>query len=137
MKYCIHCGKECLDDAIICPACGCSVQYGNVSQNINQPQYQNQNILNSNCESDKFSVLSILGFIFAFLSSIVGLILSIIAYNEAKTIGSAKSSSFAKAGIIISAVGIGLEILVGIIVGILIVVFGAEFLTWFASYLAM
>ena len=26
MKYCQHCGKEILDEAVICPGCGCSVQ---------------------------------------------------------------------------------------------------------------
>ena len=24
MKYCAHCGKELLDEAVICPACGCA-----------------------------------------------------------------------------------------------------------------
>ena len=25
MKYCAHCGKELLDEAVICPGCGCEV----------------------------------------------------------------------------------------------------------------
>ena len=25
MKYCTHCGKELLDEAVICPGCGCAV----------------------------------------------------------------------------------------------------------------
>ena len=25
MKYCTHCGKELLDEAVICVGCGCSV----------------------------------------------------------------------------------------------------------------
>ena len=25
MKYCQHCGKELLDQAVVCPGCGCSV----------------------------------------------------------------------------------------------------------------
>lgn len=25
MKYCTHCGKEIMDDAVICPHCGCAV----------------------------------------------------------------------------------------------------------------
>ncbi len=29
MKFCQHCGKEVLDEAVICPACGCSVQVNN------------------------------------------------------------------------------------------------------------
>lgn len=26
MKYCSHCGKELLDEAVICPHCGCQVE---------------------------------------------------------------------------------------------------------------
>ena len=26
MKFCQHCGKEIMDQAVICPGCGCSVQ---------------------------------------------------------------------------------------------------------------
>lgn len=26
MKFCSHCGKEIMDQAVICPGCGCSVQ---------------------------------------------------------------------------------------------------------------
>ena len=26
MKYCTHCGKEVMDEAIICPTCGCPVK---------------------------------------------------------------------------------------------------------------
>ena len=26
MKYCSHCGKELMDEAIICPGCGCAVE---------------------------------------------------------------------------------------------------------------
>ena len=26
MKYCTHCGKELLDEAVICPGCGCEVE---------------------------------------------------------------------------------------------------------------
>ena len=140
MKYCIHCGKECLDDAIICPACGCSVQYEskNVNTNQNQTQYQNLNQNNSvppvNYYTDKCSLMSILGFVFAFLNSVVGLILSIVAYNEAKTTGSVKSMNFAKAGIIISAIKIGLAVLVTILVSIFWVGFWAEFLSWIVAY---
>lgn len=25
MKYCSHCGKELLDEAVVCPSCGCKV----------------------------------------------------------------------------------------------------------------
>ena len=26
MKYCVHCGNEILDEAVICPKCGCAVE---------------------------------------------------------------------------------------------------------------
>lgn len=29
MKYCTHCGKELLDEAVICPGCGCATNYKN------------------------------------------------------------------------------------------------------------
>ena len=72
--------------------------------------------------------------VFAFLNSVVGLILSIVAYNEAKTTGSVKSMNFAKAGIIISAVKIALTILVAILVSIFWVGFWAELISWSVNY---
>ena len=103
MKYCMHCGKECHDEAVVCPNCGCSVQYDN------QITKQNQNRAP---QLDSYSPMSVIGFVFAFLSPLVGLIISIIAHGEAGRTGSGKSLSFAKAGIIISAVFLGLEALV-------------------------
>ena len=29
MKFCQHCGKEIMDEAVICPSCGCAVQTTN------------------------------------------------------------------------------------------------------------
>lgn len=26
MKYCTHCGSEIVDEAVVCPNCGCSVE---------------------------------------------------------------------------------------------------------------
>ncbi|MDE7075715.1 MAG: DUF4190 domain-containing protein [Clostridia bacterium] len=120
MKFCTHCGKEVLDDAVICPNCGCSVQYdenpqGTEAPNAPQPQYK------APAPADNYSTMSILGLVLSFFMSVVGLIVSILAYNEAKNTGSTKSQSMAKAGIIISAVEIGLSVLVGIIYGIIIV----------------
>lgn len=116
MKYCVHCGKECLDDALICPACGCSVQYGNKEQNAGE----RPNVPPVGFIEDKYSAMSILGFVFAFISSFIGLILSVVAYNEAKNTGSEKSKGLSKAGIIVSAVMTGLGVLLGIIVTVLV-----------------
>lgn len=32
MKFCQHCGKELLDEAVICPGCGCAVPAKTTSQ---------------------------------------------------------------------------------------------------------
>ena len=61
------------------------------------------------------SVMSILGFVFAFVASIVGLILSIIAFNTAQKEGDLRSQNFSRAGIIISAVFMGIAVVVAII----------------------
>ena len=36
MKYCIHCGKELLDEAVVCVGCGCAVGGQNVPNENNQ-----------------------------------------------------------------------------------------------------
>lgn len=64
------------------------------------------------------STLSILGFVFAFVMSLVGLIISIVAYNSAKQEGDLRSKNFSQIGIILSAVFLGLSVVIGIIVGI-------------------
>lgn len=39
MKYCRHCGKEVMDEAIICPNCGCATDVPNTlnSSEIDEP----------------------------------------------------------------------------------------------------
>lgn len=60
MKYCNHCGRELLDEAVICPGCGCAVARSGTN------------------EVDENSTgLNVLSFFFP----IVGLILYIV-YNE-------------------------------------------------------
>ena len=58
MKYCSHCGKEVDDNAYVCPNCGCKVQKDT---------------------DGNLSVISIVGFVFAFLIPLIGLIVSIVA----------------------------------------------------------
>ena len=119
MKYCSHCGKQLLDDAIICPGCGCSVQYGNMNNGIPQqgvPRY-----------ADTYSGMSVAGLILAFLQPLIGLIVSIIAHGEAKRIGSEKSVSMSKAGILVAAVLSGL---VAACILIYIITFCSLFFIW-------
>ena len=82
MKYCSHCGKEIIDEAIVCPNCGCSVHPKKTEADI---------------PSTGLNVL-------AFLIPIVGLILYIL-YQE-KTPQKAKAiGKWALIGFVIGIVG--------------------------------
>lgn len=119
MKFCTHCGKQVLDDAIICPACGCSVQYDGKSKTTSgQPTVTP---VYSAPVNDTYSALSIAGFVCSFFTTIVGLVLSIVAFNEAKRTGSQKSKSMSTAGIIISAIELGLVVFAILIWVVLII----------------
>jgi uncharacterized membrane protein YvbJ len=89
MKYCSHCGKELLDEAVVCHSCGCPVD--------NRPQQPMP-------QTQSYSILSIVGLVFAFIGPLIGLIVSIIANSNAKACGDVKSMSLSKTGIILSAV---------------------------------
>lgn len=45
MKYCTHCGKELLDEAVICVGCGCAVE-GQNTQTFNNPLVDGTELLN-------------------------------------------------------------------------------------------
>lgn len=90
MKYCSHCGNQLADEAVICPQCGCAA--GGAAQ-----------IKNEN-NSD---VIAILGFVFSFITALVGLVLSVIAYKSAVAEDNKRNKNFAVAGIVISSVSLG------------------------------
>ena len=119
MKFCTHCGKQVLDDAIICPGCGCSVQYDNKTKTTSaQPT---ATPVYSAPVNDTYSPLSIAGFVCSFFTTIVGLILSIVAYNEAKRTGSQKSKSMSTAGIVISSIALGLAVF-GVLIWVILII---------------
>ena len=105
MKYCKSGGKELADDAVICTGCGCATD----------DYYAKQS---SAKKSDEMSTMALLGFIFSFISPIVGLILSCIAHKTAVAEDDQKRKTFSKAGIIISSVALGVSVVTGLIVGI-------------------
>ncbi len=96
--FCKNCGKEIDDNAIVCPNCGVQVK------SIEAPQN------NANTNSN---TIAIVGFVFSFLIALVGLICSIMGYKNAKQ--GAPYKGLALAGIIISAVSMGLSVLLYII----------------------
>ena len=101
MKYCSHCGKEIMEEAVICVNCGCSV----ASQN------SNQSIVNPNdAPNTGFAVLG-------FFIPIVGLIL----YLLNKDTYPLKAKSAGKGALIGFCVGIAFSILYGIVLAVAIV----------------
>ena len=46
MKFCQKCGKEIMDEAVICPGCGCEVD-GHNSQTVNSQAFDRTTLLNT------------------------------------------------------------------------------------------
>lgn len=86
MKYCKFCGSVLEDDAELCLKCGCSTQ-----------------IKDYGADSEGYNLLCILGFVFSFIASLVGFIISLIALNQVNKNPAQKGKGLAIAGIVISA----------------------------------
>ena len=94
MKFCSKCGKEILDEAVVCPHCGCAV-----TPNINTDDAPNMG----------YAVLG-------FFIPVVGFILYLI--NKDKTPLKAKSAG--KGALIGFCVGIAFSIIYGVLIGSLL-----------------
>lgn len=95
--YCKNCGKEVYDQAFVCPHCGTRV-----GDTTTSSQKGNDN------------VVGLIGFILSFFAPVAGLICSIIGYKNVRdTGGNYKNPAYA--GIIISAVSIGLYVIAMIV----------------------
>ena len=106
--FCRNCGSQLKDDAMFCHNCGTAVNgqtppptatVQNQPPAYQQPAYQQQP-----ATTGGENTMAIVGFIFSLLFPIVGLICSIIGYNNSKR--GAQYGGLALAGIIISAVSI-------------------------------
>ena len=107
MKYCVHCGEQIADEAVVCPHCGRMVS----SEPLNVQPAQNKST----------NIFCILGFVFSFIFVVVGLVLSIIGYNQVKNTDDKTGKSLAKAGIIVSSVFLGLAVLFFVIYFLVII----------------
>lgn len=96
--FCRNCGSQIDDRAVICPHCGIP------TDNMNSKNYS----------ANKQNTIAIVGFILSFFVAIAGLVCSIIGYKAAKNEGK-DGGGLALAGIIISAISIGLSIILAII----------------------
>ena len=116
--YCKNCGHEVNDYAVICPNCGVATDnYMQAAKSNSAPAQKN--------------TMALVGFILSFFMALPGLIISIIAYKNAKKPEfNGDGKSFALAGIIISAVSMGLSFIIGIIYSIVLF----NFIMWIPTY---
>lgn len=94
-KYCGICGAKLKDGK--CPKCNNKVE-----------------VVDDNTEVTSSNGMAIAGFVLSFFVSALGLVFSIIGLNKSKELNG-KNRGLALAGIIISAVGIGLDFIAVII----------------------
>ena len=93
MKFCSKCGKEIVDEAVVCPHCGCAVS-----------------------QADAYDAPSMGFAVIGFFLPIVGLIL----YLFFKEKSPMKARSAGKGALIGVGVGIALSIIYGVLIGSLI-----------------
>ncbi len=80
MKYCKHCGNQVIDEAVICPKCGCSIE-----RNI---------VIRKNVDTYQLNGFAIAGLIFSYLNPLFGLIFGGIGLSKSRDLnGSGKVSS--------------------------------------------
>ena len=96
MKHCKYCGAQLADDDDYCYFCG------RVLEEKTEQTFNNYNN-NGNTQATRRNVLARIGFVIAFFSPMIGLILSIVALNIAKNMNN-DGKKYAIAGIIISVV---------------------------------
>lgn len=115
--FCKNCGKELKDGSAFCSGCGAAVNGSAPTQTAppqgaqySQQPAQPDQVPAANGEN----TIAIIGFVFAFLFSLVGLICSIIGYNNAKR--GAPYRGLALAGIIISIVSMVISFIAVIII---------------------
>ena len=107
--YCRNCGKEIADSAAFCNYCGTPVASTQVP-----PAQRAQAYTATPAGGEETNTLAIVGFILSFFVLIAGLVCSILGYKNADKFGG-KGKELAVAGIVISAVFMGLAVLTSII----------------------
>lgn len=103
MMFCKHCGKEISDEAFICPNCGVPMKQTVVEQTEVPTKLVDMN------------TFAIVGFIIAFLSSAIGLVLSIFGLIHANRYYAGKGKGLAIAGIVIGAVFLVLQFILNLL----------------------
>lgn len=112
MKYCAHCGSELFEEAVVCPKCGCQVRDFNF--NATNQEAKNENTTSKSAQK-KTNTMALVGFILSFIIPLLGLIFSCIGKNQLAQNPEEEGETLAKAGIIISAIALGLSVLSSIV----------------------
>ena len=82
MKYCVKCGKELVDEAVVCPGCGCAA--GN--ENSNHKEYASRPVeVEDTHDAPESSGLASAAIALSFISPIVGFILGLVGLSKYKT----------------------------------------------------
>ena len=89
MKYCAHCGAELLDEAVVCPKCGCWTNDNNKVAEVSRP---------------KLSKLALTGFILSLVSVVTSLFF--LSINSLESVFLFGSVTVAVAGFVCSLVGL-------------------------------
>jgi len=124
--YCSNCGNEINDNAVVCIHCGAAVDTEYFEKNnpenkniycaqpaYNRPNQKFQPVYQAEPaeQPKKENTIAIVGFIFAFLVPLVGIICSAIGYKRAKN-ENGEHKELALAGLIISIVREAIAVLV-------------------------
>lgn len=117
---CPNCNSHVNDTYSFCPNCGAKIEK-RIDPFEPTPPTPAPALTPAPTTQKKDNTIAIIGFVFAFISPVIGLICSIIGYSNAKTGGDYKN--FAIAGIAISAVYIALSVIAVIIVVISFMLF--------------
>lgn len=108
--YCRNCGREIDENAAFCNYCGTRVASTQaVPPAGNAPTYTA-----APAAGEETNTLAIVGFILSFFVMIAGLVCSILGYKNAYKFGG-KGKELAVAGIVISAVFMGIAVLISLI----------------------
>ena len=106
MKHCKNCGAQLADDDDYCYFCGKPLE----EEKKEEPIFRNQGEYDSKYEyQEKRNIIAMLGFVFAFFSPIIGLILSIVGLKRANQLNGLGRGQ-AIAGIIVSIVSMVLSL---------------------------
>ena len=120
MKYCTHCGQELNDNDYYCFKCGNQAVFNIKELNtLDKQDKTSDNHVTKENQSKDINIFALLGFIFSFVSAVIGLVFGIIGLNKCKE-DNERGEGLAKAAIIISTVSIVLSIIAVIVYIILL-----------------